>query len=74
MSYVLLLSLGCLPHAELCTVSWDTICTVFDVLLVNWDPFIFKNRLSFHGYALCFAFRRTADIAAQYMDERYVIG
>ncbi|KAI0821140.1 hypothetical protein BC629DRAFT_1435043 [Irpex lacteus] len=36
-------------RSQLCTVSWDTICTVFDVLLVNWDPSIFKNCLSFHG-------------------------
>ncbi|KAI0090683.1 hypothetical protein BDY19DRAFT_992108 [Irpex rosettiformis] len=36
-------------RSQLCNVSWDAMCTVFDVLLISWDPGVFKNQLSFHG-------------------------
>lgn len=35
---------------EFCTVSWDTVCTVFDVLLLSWDSGVFKRQVAFHGY------------------------
>ncbi|KAI0691496.1 hypothetical protein BC835DRAFT_1431695, partial [Cytidiella melzeri] len=29
--------------------NWDDVCAVFDVLLLNWNPGIFKKQLAFHG-------------------------
>ena len=34
---------------EVIDMSWDDVCNVFDGIYINWDPRLFKHKLTFHG-------------------------
>ncbi|KAJ3553680.1 hypothetical protein NM688_g3481 [Phlebia brevispora] len=36
-------------HARSCSLSWDTICSTFEGIYLNWDPKLFPHKLDLHS-------------------------
>ncbi|THH18691.1 hypothetical protein EW146_g2354 [Bondarzewia mesenterica] len=34
---------------QILRISWDDVCTLFESIYVNWDPFMFNHQLNYHG-------------------------